>query len=226
MAQDFCAILLWGGLAYLAFLVPHPLSVQLLKSSKRWITLATLILYCATLAILPLEAASLGEGWSEAVTVSTLHDVLFETNIGSSWICQSVAALGLFLAALVLSNRMKLQACLAGLFLSTHILIGHAVMLEGPEGTVLQANYLMHVLAAGAWVGALLPVFFLMHRMAGHPSPDHVTALQRFSRAGHAAVAITILSGLLNALLIRGRLLPVASSPYDNLLTLKVILWS
>lgn len=224
MAQDFCAILLWGGLAYLAFLVPQPLSRLLFESSKRWITLAALILFVATSAILPIEAASLGEGWPDAISAKTLNDVLFETSIGMGWIFQSATALGLLLATLFFSERMNLLACLAGLFLATRAFIGHAVMLDGPGGMVLQLSYLAHVLAAGAWVGALLPVFLTMHGMKEPTTSGHAQALQRFSTAGHIAVTITILSGILNAVMIRGRFLPLASSPYDSLLTVKIVL--
>lgn len=95
-------------------------------------------------------------------------------------------------------------------------------MLDGPAAVVLQLSYLTHVLAAGAWVGALVPVYLLIRQLTEPPTKDQSTAFQRFSIAGHGAVALTILSGLLNALLIRGQLFPIFASAYDGLLALKM----
>lgn len=65
MAQDFCAILLWGALAYLAFLVP-PLSAQFYVTLRPWVQVFTLILFCATLSLLPIAAANLATGRTDA----------------------------------------------------------------------------------------------------------------------------------------------------------------
>lgn len=224
MAQDFCAILLWGGLAYLAFLVPHPLSTQLYGTLRPWSQVLALVLFCATLGLMPIEAANLGNGWLDALNTNTLHDILFESSVGLPWFGQFAATLALLLAAFLASQRLKVLASLAGICLATRAWIGHAVMLDGSAGTMLHLSYLIHVLAAGAWVGALAPVYLLTRQMTQPPGKQQATALHRFSTAGHGAVILTILSGFLNAILIRGRFFPIFTSAYDGLLILKVAL--
>jgi copper resistance protein D len=222
MAQDSCAILLWGGFAYLAFLVPRPHSVMLCGTLRP--SLISLALLCATLLILPIQSARLGEGWPDAFNVGNLHDILLESSLGLSWAAQLAAATFLAVVAATTPQRLRLFAVAAGVFLATRSLIGHAVMLQGPTGIILRASYLIHVLAAGAWVGALLPVLRIMRAIDAHPTEVQATALRRFSVAGHVAVALTLLSGLVNASLIRGRFFPKPASPYDALLGLKIAL--
>jgi hypothetical protein len=64
MVQDFRAILLWGGLAYLIFLVPKPVAMELSKKLRPWYRATAL--FAVTLAILPFQSAKLGEGWPDA----------------------------------------------------------------------------------------------------------------------------------------------------------------
>ncbi len=215
-------MLLWGGFAYLAFLVPPAMSAEIFATIGRSGKLLALILFCATSATLPIQAANLGEGWADAFKGEILHGILFESSIGPSWFAQLAVALLLLGAAMCAPQRRSLLACLAGLFLGTRLLIGHAVMLQGPNEIILRLSYLTHLLAAGAWVGALWPVLLIMRAMTAQLAKDQTTALRRFSIAGHVAVTLTVLSGLVNGVLIRGRVFSEPSSAYDAMLILKI----
>ncbi len=222
MAQDTCAILLWGSFAYLAFLVPRPLSFALANKVASWSKALAFLLLFATLATWPLETARLGEGWPDLFNFEIMSSLLTETNLGPVLTAQTIISIGLLMATFGSSQNLRLPAGFSGLFLATHAIMGHAVMLEGFPSTVLQASYLIHVLAAGAWIGALAPVILIMGQMVKHPMEVHTISLRRFSNAGHVAVVLAVFSGGINAGLIRGRFLPNATSPYDAFLSLKI----
>jgi putative copper export protein len=88
-----------------------------------------------------------------------------------------------------------------------------------------RANDVLHVLAGGAWLGALLPLIPIL-RLLDEPDchADALLSLRRFSTAGHIAVALVLTSGVINTALILQRLPTDWSSPYQALLALKIIL--
>jgi putative copper resistance protein D len=120
--------------------------------------------------------------------------------------------------------RPGATAAMAALLLSGLALTGHAAMHEGALGLLHRANDVLHVLSAGAWFGALLPVLAIL-RLVARPDcrGDAVTALRRFSRAGHAAVALVLASGAANVGLVLGRWPTDLASRYEALLDLKVL---
>ena len=109
--------------------------------------------------------------------------------------------------------------------LATVTMTGHAVMNQDWIGVVHRGNDILHLLAAGFWLGALVPVLAILPllkfdglgREAGQ-------ALARFSGVGHFAVAIAVGTGLANTYLIVGGLPKDWSIPYQALLSAKIAL--
>lgn len=81
----------------------------------------------------------------------------------------------------------------------------------------------VHVLSATAWVGALIP-FILLVGLSNSPEfrCAAVVSMKRFSRIGHIAVALVLLSGAANTLLILGHLPLDRNSSYQFKLMLKM----
>ena len=179
-----------------------------------------------TAAALPLETALIGEGWPAALDPTTIREVLFETSVGRAWQAQAVAAvlLGLTLAAPP-GRRPTATALASGLLLAGLALTGHAAMHEGWLGVGHRFNDAVHVLSGGAWLGALVPLLPIL-RALGDPEQrrDAETALARFSTAGHGVVALVILSGVINTILVLGRWPTDWSSPYQAILAAKIAL--
>lgn len=100
--------------------------------------------------------------------------------------------------------------------------VGHAAMHDGVLGAFQRINHAIHLLSASWWVGGLLPLLVCMH-MAHKPRwrTPAMTAMMRFSRYGHLAVAAVLVTGVVNSLLILGWSLPLESG-YFRLLALKV----
>lgn len=191
---------LWGAFAYLALLVPKPLALEIGERLRPASVIAVFLAIGTIFAALPLQAGMIGQGWSDAVDLGTIRDVLFETSVGRGWAIQVAAAL-LLLPALALSPRRAhiALAMASGLLLASLAFSGHATMRESWIGAAHRFNDMVHVLSGGAWIGALIPVMLILGRLRqAEWRVAAQTALMRFSSVGHAAVALVIASGVVN----------------------------
>jgi putative copper resistance protein D len=217
---------LWGASAFLCILVPRPLADVIWRKFGRAPLIAAFIAVATTVVYLPLEAGSIGEGWQATIDPGTVHDVLFETTVGWAWRVQAVAAA--FLAiSLIAPRRMRMASIAFGaaVGLASLALTGHASMHQGWLALMHRCNDVVHVLSGGAWLGALVPLVAILGLL---DRDDHRAeaqmALRRFSNAGHAAVALVIISGIINTLLVLQHLPTDWSSRYQLLLAAKIAL--
>lgn len=224
--RDGAALSLWGHCLYTAALVPQALRTSLDVRCGRLRGAAALLAAAAILVLLPVQSAALGDGWPDALNPEMLHALLFETTIGTAWLAQAAVAVLLLASSRVpLPWRDRAVASASALLLASLTLTGHAAMHESWLGIVHRANHLLHLLSAGFWLGALVPLLPTL-RALGEPSrrKDATTALHRFSIAGHVAVALVFATGSLNTALILQRWPTQWSSPYQALLALKIVL--
>ena len=222
---DAAALLLFGSSAYLAWLVPRPFADEVAARTGRATAAAVLVALVSTVARLPVEVATIGDGWRDAVDPTQVIGVLQDTSVGQAWTAQAAAATLLALVQAVPARwRLTATAPAAGLLLASQSLGGHAAMHEGPLGLLHRANDAAHLLCAGAWLGALWPVLVILNRdWRSERRHEARAALQAFSRAGHVAVALVLATGTLNAALVLGRWPTEPSSPYQTVLDLKVL---
>ncbi|KAA1181185.1 copper homeostasis membrane protein CopD [Rhizobium tropici] len=224
--HDASLMLLWGASAYLCLLVPKTLADIVWRMFARVSVAATAIAAMTVLAALPVTTANLGNGWSDALDAGMIHDVLLQTTVGLAWQAQAVAA-AVMVGAFLLPERWRRRglALGSGLGLAFLSLTGHASMQEGWLRQAHRANDVLHVLTAGGWLGALVPLIPILRLLdRADCRAEALLALRRFSNAGHVAVALVIVSGVVNTMLILKRLPTDWSSPYQRLLTIKVAL--
>ena len=224
--HDASLMLLWGACAYLSLLVPKALADTVWRMSALPFFLITVIAALTMLISLPAATAIIGNGWSDALDLGTVHDVLFDTTVGLAWQAQAIAAVMMVCAFLLPESRRRLGLALAsGFGLAALSLTGHASMLDGWLRQAHRANDVLHVLTGGGWLGALVPLIPIL-RLLSRPEcrAEAQLALRRFSNAGHWAVALVILSGIVNTMLILKRLPTDWSSPYQTLLAIKIAL--
>lgn len=221
--HDGALMALWGSFAYLTALVPRGLADLVADRLTIFRLAAVSLALLTTCAALPLQAAMIGEGWPDAINGQALADILTSTSVGKAWLWQ-LSAVGALAIAQCASARLApmATAATAGLALASLALSGHAAMQDGWQGVAHPLNDVLHVLAAGAWFGALLPLLVVLGQLSQPPFKVEATlALIRFSNAGHWAVALAILSGIANSLFIVGWPLDW-SSTYRMLLSAKV----
>jgi putative copper resistance protein D len=221
---DGAGLFLWGVSVYLACLVPARLSQLLDHRLRVPLNVAVLTVVATTAVMLPLRAAAIGDGWRDALSPSVLQTVVLDTGVGRAWLAQAcLSALLVATFALPGRHRLPARAVCAGLLLLTLAISGHAAMNSGWLRVLHRANDALHLLSGGAWLGALVPVLAvlpLLHDIKWQYEAR--LALTRFSTAGHVAVALVLLSGTTNTMLIVGGLPSDWSSNYQLLLSAKI----
>jgi putative copper resistance protein D len=222
--HDTSLMLLWGCSAFVSALVPAPISERIWPKFTGFLLAAAMAVVVTTAIALPLEAAMIGNGWSDAADAGTIHDVLFDTTVGWAWQAQALSSL-LLCATFLAPRRMRpaMLSLAAGLGLACLALTGHAAMHQGWLGLLHRINDIIHLLAAGGWLGALVPLLPILRLLQiDECRRDAGLALRQFSNIGHVAVGLVILSGLTNTALILGRLPTDWTSPYQALLASKI----
>lgn len=171
----------------------------------------------------------------EALSRDTLQGALFDTEFGRV----SLIRFGLALAfAIVLAllrkknqgNALTIAASVIALgLLSSIAWTGHANSEQGQSRIVHLASDVVHLLAAGAWLGALpaLVAILVNARRDGSGRALELAALatRRFSNLGIATVSMLTLSGLVNAWFTLGSLPALLGTDYGRMLSLKVLLF-
>lgn len=215
-------MLVWGGGGFIVWLSPAALGARLRHDARNGLSIIAILLALVTLAMVPLESARIAGDWNAAVHLDVWL-LLLRTTSGEVW--QWHLPLGLITAALLappFGRWQSIAVVLSGILLASLALTGHPVAQSGAVGLFHRASHAVHLLAAGAWVGSLIPLLACLHYLRdGELRTASTTALQRFSRYGHLAVLLAVVSGAANAWLILGDDLLAVRSPYVALLAIK-----
>jgi putative copper resistance protein D len=120
-------------------------------------------------------------------------------------------------------------AASAGILIGSLAWIGHAGAGAGSEGSLHLCADVLHLLAAGAWVGGLLPLAVVLWRLSARSDPQSVSAgalvLQRFSNLGIIAVAALFASGVVNTWFLTAHMQVLVGTAYGQLLQIKIALF-
>jgi copper resistance protein D len=192
-----------------------------------WIGLAVTLVSGALWLMLQSSSMS-GETCREALTSGAIITVLNETQFGL--VSEIRLALSAVLAICLArdrpnwSRRLSLGAglCLvAGLAWS-----GHAASTTGGLGTLHLTADALHLCAAAAWIGGLVPLALLLASgRSGRGvarAPLERDAVGRFSLLGIASVATLIVSGAVNAWILVGSFRGLVATGYGWLLLAKL----
>jgi putative copper resistance protein D len=173
-------------------------------------------------------SASMAGDLSVAADPRALLTVLEATEFGPLWLVR-LALIAVVLAAFAsrrsLSPRLGwVVALLAGTALASLAMTGHGRAPGGRTGLLHAFADAAHLLAAGAWLGALLPLGAALAAARREPAPAGAVGelLDRFSGVGLSAVAVLAASGLVNGWVLVGSVDRLATTPYGRLLLVKV----
>lgn len=171
-----------------------------------------------------------------ALNQETLDGALFGTGFGHV----SLVRIGLAIAlAAVLALRRETKrrdamAVAAGIIalglLASIAWTGHANGAQGQNRIIHLSSDVMHLLAAGAWLGALPALAFILFHARRNGSRRALEfaalATRRFSILGIAAVSTLVLTGIVNSWYTLGSLPALLGTEYGRLLSLKLLLFS
>jgi len=192
----------------------------------RWlagvIRLAAIVALLASLAMVPATAADMAGSAAAAANPATLATVLFATQFGHAWCWHLGFALALVVGAWLRAGGPTLV--LAGLSLGSLGFVGHASDMGGLPGLGHELNQAVHLLAAGAWLGGLLPLYALLRR-ARSEGPALASGVAHFSQMGYAAVALIAATGVINACMLVGSFGALFGTAYGRLLSFKIALY-
>jgi len=192
-----------------------------------WIGLAVTAL--SGVIWLMLEAVSMsGLPFGEAMTARVLWTVLDQTQFGL--VVEIRSLLAIVLAVCLAYQRVPWTDWLA--FAAALGLIaaiawaGHAGSTLGAIGNLHVAADVLHLLAAAAWIGGLVPLVLLLAAVGRHPTVAWASqardATRRFSTLGAISVATLAASGIVNAWFLVGSVQALFVTEYGRLLMLKL----
>ena len=219
-------MLTFGSSAYLGLYAPERLKHELSPAIWRLALAASVVVLATAIVWLMLELAAMADDSSAAVDPERSapssprpRSAVRGSRI-SFWRPRSSPS-----SSSVQSDRWAPTAVASGALLASLGLVGHAAMQTGAEGVLHRGNHAVHLLAAGAWIGGLVP--FVMCLSAYERSDtrrEAVTAMMRFSFTGQFIVAAIVLTGGVNIALTSGRPPIPPDTPYRALLDAKIVI--
>lgn len=226
--------LAFGAFAYGAFAdVGAPDGVaRRLRLLALWSSLGV---FLAAGLVLFTTVAGLAGGYSATADGALWTAVVAETDFGRVWIARLLLAVALSVVAGLALRRppasvRPLGMALAGGLLATVALTGHAQIEEGAAGLLHKAADAIHLLAAGAWIGALPPLLLLLRTPAPGQAVERPEAaarqLQAFHAVGLTAVLLLVATGLINSWFLVGGVDRLFDTPYGGVLLVKLALFA
>jgi putative copper resistance protein D len=225
-AHFLTAMLAFGMSAYLWAYAPERLRLVLSPVVRRFALIASIVALITAVAWLALESASMADDWSAAIDPGAIGAVLTDTAFGHAWALHLALAAAL-VAVVAFGPRARWAATslVSAVLLASLGLVGHAAMQTGAEGALHRANHAVHLMAAGAWIGGLVPfVMCLRAYERDDPRKDAVTAMAGFSFWGQLIVAAIVLTGVVNIALTSHRPPIPPTTPYRALLVAKLVI--
>jgi copper resistance protein D len=202
-----------------------------------WVGLAVSIF--SGLAWLSLVAARIaGKPFADVIADGTIWIVLSQTQFGFAWELRFVFAGALIAYLLVRPARNVgapiwqdvLAALLAGAYLGALAFAGHGEEGLGHERYFHLAADFIHLIAAGLWLGGLIPLALLLLYLRRFREEGWISiacdAASRFSDLGIVAVVTLLVSGTINAWFLIGDIRDLIDTNYGRLLLLKITLFA
>lgn len=232
LAQYAGAVILMGTPLFLLYGLSEA-EGRALRWPRRLVITASAILCVASAGALAAQTAVMAGSITEGLKPASLGFMVTGTSLGPAFLIRAfiAAAVGILLLAAKPSRSIWIAITVAGLAaVASFAWTGHGAATEGGGHVIHLVAAIFHGWAAAVWLGALVALLILtLEAREGKPAADRTLykALHGFSGVGTAAVAILVLSGLINSWFMVGpdRLGGLITTPYGLLLTGKLVLF-
>jgi putative copper export protein/mono/diheme cytochrome c family protein len=169
-----------------------------------------------------LQAAVISGATELHQVAAALPIVAEQTRYGGAMLARG----GLLLLATLLAGRSRWRIyptiVLIAVALGLQGLIGHAGAMGGRVGAGIVASEALHLLAAGLWLGALLPLWLSLGRL---PPRAGAAVCERFSPIGLGCVLVIAGTGLAQGIELIGGLPGLLGTRYGHIALVKVALF-
>lgn len=229
------AMILFGSSLFLLYALPKVGvgSGAELPWPRRLLAVAAGVVLVSSLVGLIAQTSVLAGSVREGLQPASLSAVITTMSMGPSTIVRAgCATLALVVLAVARPGRTVWWVCvgLGAAISASFAWMGHGAATEGAPGLLHLIADILHTLAAGVWIGALVAFLLLLRRRAPSAELDQVLhrALDGFSGVGSALVAVLVASGLVNGWFLVGptRIAGLWTTPYGQLLSLKLALFA
>ena len=230
------AMLLFGSPLFFLYALPPsgPGSAVGLRWARPLLVVSAAAILAASVLGLLAQTVVLAGSVQEGLNPAALGAAVTQMSFGKS-VCVRALVAGLAVAGLALvrpgRRAWSLAAAAGGVICASFAWMGHGAATEGAAGLLHLAGDVLHTLAAGAWIGALV-VFLILLATDAHGSDAERgvlhRALQGFSGLGSGLAAVLVATGLVNGWFVIGLdgVGHLWSSAYGQLLTLKLGLFA
>jgi putative copper resistance protein D len=215
----------------------RPVSDDLYEVQRRLVRMTAWVLFTALVSAVLwfwLEVVSMsGLSFAHSFAASTWKTVLLETVFGHVWqfrIGVIVAALVLAVYGLAGNNAPRRPVILALWLLSIALLVSLAWISHAAAAGMQPLGLigdLLHLCAAGAWIGGLVPLAILLARAKLSSAIAKIVpaVLGRFSTLSLCCVSVLIASGISNSWLLVGSIHALVTTLYGWLLLFKLAMF-
>jgi putative copper resistance protein D len=197
----------------------------------RMTALCAALALLTALAMIPFVAVEMAGSDAAIRDPAIWHALLFATEFGHLWCWHLGFAVALLALCVMPVGRWQVSAStLAALLMLASLgWTGHAALDMG-GGPIHEINQMVHLTAAGIWLGGLAPLGMLLRRAARPGGEAYVPlarlALPHFSQMGYVAVALIALTGKVNSIMLVDSFHALAMTPYGRLLGAKIALFA
>ena len=246
-AVHFAAMMMLEGAIVFRFLVADPIlgaaggeEQRVLRRLLAWTVWLGLLVGIVSGAAWLILLAGRIRGLAPAATLSqgVAWIVLTQTRFGETWQVRSVLAV-LLAASMFALNRGSpnsqrwlgaVSIILAASLVGALAWAGHGAATPDAIGDVQLTADVLHLVAAGIWIGGLLPLTAMLvtARRQGDVRSIAIAAevTRRFSVLGVASVLTVLVTGMVNTYVLAGSLPALVGTPYGRLLLIKIGLLS
>lgn len=219
---------LFGTLVSLALVAPAGLREAGAAAPSARQRLVRLARWSAALALLfgvgwmLLEAATIAGTSSVGATFGVLGKVVRDTQFGQLILVRFALLLLAFPFLDGQRWRIAPALLLTGAALGMQGCLGHAGAIGGSVGTAMLISEALHLLAAGAWLGGLLPLFLLVGAL---PPRAAAAACESFTPVGLSAVVAIACTAVVQASQLIGGLGRLFGTAYGHIALVKIALF-
>jgi len=234
IVQFAAAVVLFGAPLFLLYGLKGP-DRAALGWPRPLALIASLALVLGAIAALMAQTAAMTGDPAAALDREMMRSVMLETPFGLAMAARGAVAAAALALCLVLRPGTALWlglTTLGGVAVASFAWSGHGAATEGAGALPHLVADVLHLIAAGVWLGALAALALMLRPRAAPSEPAAMRALHGalagFSGVGSAVVATLVLTGLVNSWFLIGweGVGRMTGSLYGLLLIAKLVLFA